>query len=62
MITDEFNVQYTSHVLQHIATRHGARPLDDRQAEALAIYVNEMQGKLDDLNDKCDELEEKLDA
>ena len=47
-------------MLNHIVRAHGARPLDDRQAEALAIYVCELQGKIDDLGDKCDELQDQI--
>lgn len=52
-------VQFGVFLLQHLLQSHGARPLDDRQAETLARYVNDLQCKIDDLGDKCDALEAK---
>ena len=60
MITDDMTIQFTAMQLQHVVREHKALPLDDRQAEALARYVNDLQGKLDDFSDKCDELEERI--
>jgi len=62
MTTDDNpEIQFGVFLLQHILQSHNARPLDDRQAEALARYINELQGKLDDANDKSDELQARID-
>jgi len=58
MMTDDMEVRFTAARLGFILREHGARPLDDRQGEALARYVNELQCKIDDLGDELDTLKE----
>jgi len=54
-VTDDVEVNFTASRLQHLLRAHGCRPLDDRQAAVLAQHINELQGKIDDLNDQVDQ-------
>ncbi len=60
MITDDIEIQFTAAQLQHVVREYRATRLNDRQAEALAVYVNELQCKIDDLSDKCDSLQKEI--